>query len=408
MRLVIYTHSFAPQVGGVETAVMTLAEGLAPADDAGTRRTTPGAARGGRKFPGTERCERIEVTVVTPRPSGQMDDRALAFRVVRQPGLLRLFRLLREADLVHLAGPTLLPLGLCALLGKPVVIEHHGYQAICPNGLLLYQPAKTVCPGHFMAGRHRECLRCNASQGWLRSLRMWLATFPRRWLSRQAASNIAISAHVAQRLALPRSQVIYYGTEERPPAQEQIAGRPDEICFAYAGRLVSEKGLLLLVEAAGRLRAEGRRFRLRFIGDGPERERLEQAARAIGLEDRMAITGMLTGEALQRALGDVAALVMPSIWEETAGLAAMEQMMRGRLVIVSDIGGLGEVVADAGLKFRPGDVDGLCACMRRVLDHPEIVQEYGAKARARARMLFRRERMVVEHGRLYRMLAGGL
>jgi glycogen synthase len=408
MRLMIYTHSFAPRVGGVETVAMTLAEGLARTSEADEPRTVAGTRPGGRASPSTEGKARIEVTVVTPTPAGEMDDGALAFRVVRQPGFLELFRLLREADLVHLAGPTLVPLALCLLLRKPVVIEHHGYQAVCPNGLLFYEPTKTLCPGHFMAGRHRECLRCNATQGRLRSLRMWLATFPRRWLSRQAAGNVAISAHVAQRLALPRSRVIYYGTEEGPPAQEQTVGQSDEICFAYAGRLVSEKGLLLLIEAAGRLRAEGRKFRLRFVGDGPERERLEQAARALGIEHRTTTTGMLAGEALQRALGDVSALVMPSIWEETAGLAAIEQMMRGRLVIAADIGGLGEVIGDAGLKFNPGDVDGLCACLRRVLDHPDIAREYGAKARERARNLFRCDRMVEEHWQLYRKVAGEL
>ena len=45
-------------------------------------------------------------------------------------------------------------------------------------------------------------------------------------------------------------------------------------------------------------------------------------------------------------------VVMPSQWEETAGLAAIEQMMRGGVVIASDIGGLGEVVSEAGLRYK--------------------------------------------------------
>jgi glycosyltransferase involved in cell wall biosynthesis len=58
--------------------------------------------------------------------------------------------------------------------------------------------------------------------------------------------------------------------------------------------------------------------------------------------------GFLTGHALRAALAGVAALVMPSICEETCGNAAIEQMTKGRLVIASDIGGLGEVVGDTG------------------------------------------------------------
>jgi glycosyltransferase involved in cell wall biosynthesis len=388
MRLLIYTHSFAPQFGGVETLVMTLARDLAGGQGA---------------------SEPIEVVVATETPRGKMDDRSLSFPIVREPSLFELFGLLRKADVVHLAGPSLRPLLLSLLLGKRVVIEHHGYQAICPNGLLVYEPTKAACPGHFMAGRHRECLRCNSGQGWLRSLRMWALTFPRRWLARHGTANVAVSAHVAERLALPRSRVIYHGIQDCGQGGTNPArglGSPprgsSEICFGYVGRLVSEKGLPLLIEAAGRLRAEGRQFRLKFVGDGPERERLEQGARAAGLSDRIAITGMVTGEALERAVADIAALVMPSVWEETAGLAALEQMMRGRLVIAADIGGLGEMVGDAGLKFKPGDVDGLCACLRRTLDRPEIVREYGAKAHERAWKLFRSERMVEDHRKLYR------
>ena len=56
---------------------------------------------------------------------------------------------------------------------------------------------------------------------------------------------------------------------------------------------------------------------------------------------------------------------MPSIWEETAGLAAIEQMLRGRLVIASDIGGLGEMVGDAAIKFPAGDAPTLADQMKK-------------------------------------------
>ena len=101
-------------------------------------------------------------------------------------------------------------------------------------------------------------------------------------------------------------------------------------------------------------------------------------------------------------LRDVQAVVMPSVWEETAGLAAIEQMMRGRLVIASDVGGLGEIVGDAGLKFPPGDAGALADCMRKVLRDPSLIESFGRKARERALRLFTRSRMTEEHARLYR------
>jgi rhamnosyl/mannosyltransferase len=92
---------------------------------------------------------------------------------------------------------------------------------------------------------------------------------------------------------------------------------------------------------------------------------------------------------------------MPSIWEETAGLSAMEHMMRGRMVIATDIGGLGELVDAAGFKFPLGDIDGLTYCMKRVIDEPGLAKALGEKAGKRARAVFDERRMLTEHLALY-------
>jgi glycosyltransferase involved in cell wall biosynthesis len=178
------------------------------------------------------------------------------------------------------------------------------------------------------------------------------------------------------------------------------------MCFAYVGRFVPEKGIPILLQAAQILTREGQEFEARLIGDGPERARLEAIIRQEHLENCVRITGYLTGSALADALRDVRVVVMPSVWEETAGLAAMEQMMRGRLVIASDVGGLGEIVGNAGLKCPPGDATALADCMRAVLLNRSIVDSYGRKARERTLRLFARERMLNEHASVYREVLG--
>jgi len=125
------------------------------------------------------------------------------------------------------------------------------------------------------------------------------------------------------------------------------------------------------------------------------------------LENHIRITGYLAGAALAESLRDVRVVVMPSIWEETAGLAAIEQMMRGRLVIASDIGGLSEVVGSAGLCFAPGDAIALSECMRRVLHQPTLIDAMGREARVRALSLFARQRMIDEHRQVYREALDG-
>jgi len=224
-------------------------------------------------------------------------------------------------------------------------------------------------------------------------------------MSQKAARNVAPTAHVAVRLALPRTVTIYHGVPTAPAfptISEEFCLSP--ISFAYVGRLVSEKGLELLVEAARRLHVAGCAFDLMFIGDGPERPILEERVDAFGLRPRVAFTGFLRGNELEKALREVAIVVMPSIWEEPAGLSAMEHMMRGRMVIATEIGGVGELVDGTGLKFPVGDIDALTLCMKRVIDEPTLAKELGNKSRQRALQLFGEDRMVAEHLAAYREL----
>ena len=389
LKLLIYSHFFAPSIGGVENIVLSLARGLAEL------RSPDGEAE-------------FDVTLVCKTPSGEFNDASLPFRVVRSPGVWQLRRLIRRSDVVHVAGPSLLPLFLSWIAGTPVVIEHHGYQAICPNGVFLQQPARTVCPGHFLARHYGECLRCVAHESSrLRSWQALLLMFPRYFLTQRAAANLAISKHMLKRFEFRRSSVVYHGIDDPlKNAAESRASRisPAKICFAYVGRLVPEKGIPVLLEATKILRDEGHEFDVRLVGEGPERPQFEAIIARDRLENLVRITGFLTGDALAEALSSVSVVVMPSIWEETAGLAAIEQMWRGRLVIASDIGGLGEIVGEAGLKCAPGDAKALADAMRRVIQQPSVITSVGEAARARALRLFRRERMIAEHARTYREL----
>lgn len=382
MKLLIYSHFFAPSVGGVETSVESLAQGLLGA-----------------------RSPDMNVTVVTQTASATFEDDAFPFRVVRRPTLTKLLGLIRDTDIVHIAGPSLAPLFLAFLARKPFVVEHHGYQAICPNGLLTYLPSGAICPGHFQAHRYWKCFRCrNCEVSAVRSLSSLLLMFPRLWLVRRAAKNVAITRHVLERHNLPRSQVVYYGIEDPlvKGSSRLSATNAVDTTFAFVGRFVREKGIPILLKAAHHLAKEGRMFAVRLIGDGPERAMLEGLIRRDHLENHVTITGYLRGQKLTEALSDVRVVVMPSVWEETAGLAAIEQMMRGRLVIASKIGGLAEIVGPTGLCFAPGSTDALAECMRRVLQEPGLIDALGYEARMRALSLFARPRMLDEHARLYR------
>jgi glycosyltransferase involved in cell wall biosynthesis len=384
LKILVYAHSFTPQVGGVETIVYQLAQGLA-------------------RVPPSRATPAPEVVVVTKTPAGKMDDDALAFRVVRQPTMIELVRLLRVADILHLSGPVFLPLFLGWLMRKCIIVEHHGFQAACPNGQLFYEPNQSPCSGHFMAGRHRECLRCNAKSGRITSLRMWLLTFPRRLFCKLITANVTPTVWLANTLQLPRTTCIPHGLPMVPIAQlsKDFAAPPT---FVFLGRLVGTKGASILIGAAAKLLQQGCTFRVRIIGDGPDREILQQKADLAGLGPFVEFLGYLPDERVEEALGDAIAVVMPSLAGEVFGLVAAERMLRGQLVIASDIGALREVVGDSGLFFPPGDEDALMHCMLQVLEDAPMAAALRRKASERATMLFDRDLMISRHLSIY----GGL
>jgi glycosyltransferase involved in cell wall biosynthesis len=105
---------------------------------------------------------------------------------------------------------------------------------------------------------------------------------------------------------------------------------------------------------------------------------------------------------LAEALRSVRVIVMPSQCAETAGLAAIEHMMRGGVVIASDIGGLGEIVGEAGLRFKAGDSDALYACLRDVIEISSLRASLSVAARRRAMQIFERNSMIEGHVSAYR------
>jgi glycosyltransferase involved in cell wall biosynthesis len=380
MKILLYSHFWTPSVGGVETVASELAAGLARA--------------------GSEKTERFEVTLVTDTAAGAFDDRSVPFRVVRQPSLGTWLRELRAADIAELEGPALLPQFLAWILRKRVVLRHHAYQSVCPNGLLIVQTDRSLCPSHFMAGNYARCVDCNAANMSRSASRrsLWL-TFPRRWLAKRATANVSVSQYVANTVHLTHSSVIWNGVPVVPAAAAITATAP--VRFAFVGRLVHEKGVQVLLRAAAILAREDRPFEVIVIGDGPEREKLESLVRELQVSLHVRICGAKRGEDLDAALEGVAAVAMPSLWAETFGLAAVEQMMRGRATIVSDFAGLAEAVGDTGLKFPMGDADALAACMRRIIEDPSLAARLGAAARKRAETQLTAAQMCEKTATLY-------
>jgi glycosyltransferase involved in cell wall biosynthesis len=203
---------------------------------------------------------------------------------------------------------------------------------------------------------------------------------------------------MAARLHLPRSFVIEHGTEERQIAEPVADARP---LFLFLGRLISEKGCDILVEAADLCRNAGLDLGVEVCGDGPERAALEDQVRSKGLESVVSFNGSVERADVPTKIAHARAVVVPSRWDEVAGFVALEAMAAGVPVIASRVGGLAEMVVGAGLLVERGSPKALAGAMLRLAQHPSQAHALGRHAYLRHRRKFRVERMIRDHERLY-------
>jgi phosphatidylinositol alpha-mannosyltransferase len=251
-----------------------------------------------------------------------------------------------------------------------------------------------------MAGRHRECFRCNAGQGWFGARKLWLMTFVRRFLCKRVAINITPTARLGGLLGLARTVAIPHGLQAIAPVAA-VSENSARRVITFQGRLVTTKGVGVLFEAARKLSEAGRAFELLVIGDGPERAALERLAQESSLAGRVRFTGKLTGGELDAALAQSSVVVVPSLGGEVFGLVVAENLSRGLPVIVSDLGAFVEVVGEGGVTFRTGDAAMLATAITKVLDDPSFAAQLRLQARQRALEFCDYQRMLDAHAKVY-------
>jgi glycosyltransferase involved in cell wall biosynthesis len=207
----------------------------------------------------------------------------------------------------------------------------------------------------------------------------------RRWpaLRSEAAAFLCVAPHLGEELArrgVPadriRLQVIGAEPSPTPPPTEQRRGH------VFVGRLVEKKGIAIMAEALGRLRAEGWAEPFTVIGDGPLRPLLA------GLPE-VRLAGWLSPEAVRERLRQAACLWVPSMTaadgdEEGLPSVIVEAMMEGCPVVCTDGPGLAFAAGTAGLVVPAGDAGALAGAARRISADPPLAAALAESGRRRA------------------------
>ena len=168
--------------------------------------------------------------------------------------------------------------------------------------------------------------------------------------------------------------------------QKAATGIADNRRLVCVGRLSSEKGHLILLEAIARLKTEPP-FEVVMVGDGPLRGTLEARIVALGIQDRVTITGWMSSADVHQEIARCCAMVLPS-FAEGLPVVLMEAFALGRPVIATAITGIPELVEPgvSGWLVPAGSVDALAAAMREVLSTPpEQLARMGHAGAARVR-----------------------
>lgn len=200
-----------------------------------------------------------------------------------------------------------------------------------------------------------------------------------------AALIIALSAEWRERLLniCPTAKVEVLHNAVAIPDTARLRRLEDhEMTVLFLGHLLKDKGVYDLVRAFALVAARLPRARL-ILGGVGNLDEVSKLARQLEIQGRVSCPGWLGPEKKLAALATSTLFVLPS-YAEGMPMALLEAMSWRLPVITTPVGGIPQVIQNDvnGLMLAPGDIEGLAAAMRRLLEDPALRERLGSAARA--------------------------
>ena len=430
MKLLFVVHYFLPRhQAGTEIYTASLARAFKNrGHEVMIFTTEDGTPAGGRFEPIADEWEGIPVhRLLTSGPADfertyldpELDELFAGFLAERRP------------DIIHFQHAFRLSTGMiekAQTSGAGVMVTLADYWFICPP-LLLLQPGFQLCPGPepdrcancgnaigtLYAGgpagsmlhtlrdrlvRAAHAVKRKLPRGLVDRLRAWrqkkaladpdsgLQRRKRMILDRQAAMKralaaadlvIAPSGFMRQKMiaagAVDPEKIVHsdYGFEEK-----SFSGRERKpsghLRFGFIGTPVEHKGAHVAVAAMNRLMDT--EAELIIYGDLSWFPAYARRLRRLAKNPRVAFKGRFEHDEVADILAGLDALIVPSLWFENSPLTIHEAFLAGVPVIVSDIGGMAELIREGGGQaFRTGEAEDLARVMRGLIENPDRLRE---------------------------------
>ena len=323
MKILISSRWFYPSLGGSEKSADLLA----------------------REF--TRLGHEVKVVTKTVGTNVGPDGSKLPFDVIRQPSYVKLLKLVHWCNVYFQNGISLRSAWPLLFIRRPWIIRHQSWIRQLDGTL-------TGIGGN--------------SSNWNVRLKHFLVRF---------SVSTSVSQAVADHLNHPSTVI------PSPYCNDLFrvipgVSRSKELVFL--GRLVSEKGLAVLLDALANLRQRGLVTSLTVVGSGPEEARLRQKTVDLDLAEQVVFVGPKVGEEVAHILNQHQLVVVPSLYDEPSGGVALEGIACGCVVIGSQGGGLKDYIGPYGMTFPNGDVDALAEIIFNLLTNPDKLSFYQVKA----------------------------
>lgn len=376
-RILVVTHNFPPALGGVSNLVLNFCRAFSPEEihvlaPWGVKTSSHGKSNAANRDE-ARAFDQAEAFEVTRSTYSQQSTPATAWSVLRFT-MLTLWLVWRQRPKVVYFG-MLYPLGIIGLIlhltGVPYVIQTHGNELLRPIGPL----ARTM--------RRRA----------LRSAYRVIATS--QWGHRRLEDMGVPSDRIA--IIPPKIDASDFETTvdvEAFKAQEGLTGKRLILTVA---RLSPRKGQDLVLRALPDVVAQHHDAVYVIVGEGAQREHLEQEAQASGMSGHVKFTGKLAWCDVISYFHACDIFIMPSLYAEEPigdvegfGIVYLEANACGKPAIGSDSGGVPDAISDGetGLLVETGNVSSIQNALMRLLDDPALCERLGSQGRERVRQDF--------------------
>lgn len=192
----------------------------------------------------------------------------------------------------------------------------------------------------------------------------------------------------ANRVASP---VIFNAVSDRFFDIDRKLGTTNQLLFV--GAVNNRKNILALIEAIKALRAEGKNYYLKIVGDFDPTEKYKEVVLSYidqnGLTENIQFLGWKSQSELEAIYQDIDIVVLPSL-QETLPVVIAEAMAAGRVMVSSTVGGIQEMVTnnETGFTYSPAEPVVLQRILARLYDNSSEIERVGANARIMAKDKF--------------------